>query len=125
MPEEIKKLICITCPMGCSLGVTVDGDAVVSVDGNQCKRGLEYAQNELVDPRRMVTSTVRVRGGAHPLVPVYTSAPLPKGLIFALLTELRCVDLEAPVELGQVVLEDFLDTGVDVLVSRDLDVRSV
>ncbi|MDY7041344.1 MAG: DUF1667 domain-containing protein [Chloroflexota bacterium] len=120
MAEEVTKIICITCPVGCTLEVTHEGKTVVEVDGNQCKKGVDYAEGELTDPRRMVTSTVRVQGGVHPLVPVYTAAPIPKPLIFSLLSELRRVELRAPVKVGQVVLGDALGTGVDVLASRNL-----
>jgi CxxC motif-containing protein len=117
---EKKNLICVTCPMGCTLEVTHDGDTVVEVAGNVCKRGRDYAQEELTDPRRMVATTVRVRGGIHPLVPVSTDAPFPKPRIADLLASLRQVELKAPVSLGQVVLENVLDSGVSVLASRDL-----
>jgi len=120
MAEETTKIICITCPMGCTLEVTHEGKTITKVEGEQCKRGKEYAQAELTDPRRMVTSTVKVKGGVHPLVPVYTAAPIPKPKIFDLLAELRKVELPAPVETGQKVLENALDTGIDVLASRNL-----
>jgi CxxC motif-containing protein len=120
MAEETTKIICITCPMGCTLEVTHDGKTVTKVEGEQCKRGKEYAQAELTDPRRMVTSTAKVKGGLYPLVPVYTAAPIPKPKIFDLLAELRKVELKAPVKAGQVVLGDALGTGIDVLASRDL-----
>ena len=124
MAEEVTKMICITCPVGCSLEVTHEGKTVIKVEGNQCKRGVEYAEAELTDPRRMVTTTVKVRGGVHPLVPVYTAAPIPKPLIFDLLSELRKVELQAPVQVGQVVLENALGSGVDVLASRNLPATS-
>lgn len=120
MAEEITKLICITCPVGCTLEVTHEGKTLIKVEGNQCKKGVDYAEGELTDPRRMVTSTVKVRGGVFPLVPVYTAAPIPEPLIFDLLAELRKVELQAPVKVGQVVLENALGTGVDVLASRNL-----
>ncbi len=120
MAEEMTKIICITCPMGCTLEVTHDGSTVTKVEGQQCKRGKEYAQAELTDPRRMVTSTVRVKGGVLPLEPVYTAAPIPKPMIFELLGELRKVELQAPVKVGDKVLENVLDTGIDILASRDL-----
>lgn len=113
-------MICITCPMGCALEVTHEGKTVTRVEGHSCKRGPKYAEAELTDPRRMVTSTVKVHGGVYPLVPVYTSAPIPKPLIFDLLRELRQVELVAPVKVGQVVLENALSTGIDVLASRNL-----
>ena len=70
-----EEMICITCPMGCTLQVTHEGETVLDVEGNTCPRGLEYVRRELTDPRRMVATTVRVEGGIHPLVPVYTAAP--------------------------------------------------
>jgi len=118
--SETTKLICITCPMGCTLEVTRQGETIVEVTGTGCKRGLAYAQAELTDPRRMVASTVRVRGGVHPLVPVYTDAPFPKPQILDLLAELRQVELEAPVRTGQVVLPRALGTDVNIRASRDL-----
>lgn len=120
MAEVTSNLICITCPMGCSLTVAHEGKTVLKVEGNQCKRGRDYAAQELSDPRRMVTTTVRVRGGLHPLLPVYTASPIPKPLIFALLNELRGIELRAPVLAGDTVLANALETGVDVLASRDI-----
>jgi len=123
MALEKKELICITCPMGCTLDVTHEGDTIVEVDGATCKRGENYAKEELTDPRRMVTTTVRVAGGLHPLVPVYTSAPIPKGRIFDLLEEIRKVEVKAPVKMGEAVLEDVVGTDVRVLASRDMPPR--
>jgi CxxC motif-containing protein len=120
MAEETGKMICITCPMGCTLEVTHDGKTITKVDGNQCKKGLGYAEGEITDPRRMVTTTVKVRGSRHPLVPVYTAAPIPKPLIFDLVKALRAMELDAPVRVGQVVVENALGTGVNILASRDM-----
>ncbi len=118
------ELICVTCPMGCPLQVTVEDGQVIAVEGQGCKRGLAYAQDEITDPRRVVTTTVRVRGGLHPLLPVYTARPFPKHNIFALLQELRQITVAAPVQAGQVILADALGTGIDVLASRDMPRRS-
>ncbi|HNT77505.1 MAG TPA: DUF1667 domain-containing protein [Anaerolineae bacterium] len=115
-----EKLICITCPMGCTLEATHEGSTVLNVEGNNCKRGAQYVQAELTDPRRMVATTVKVQGGVHPLAPVYTAAPFPKPRIFELLDALRRVEIAAPVQMGQVVLENALDTGINVLASRDM-----
>ncbi|MGD9030279.1 MAG: DUF1667 domain-containing protein [Anaerolineae bacterium] len=122
MARETTELICITCPMGCTLEVTHEGDTIVDVKGNTCKQGLDYAKEELTDPRRMVTTTVQVAGGLHPLLPVYTSGPIPKARIFDLLEEIRQVEVQAPVNIGDVVLESVVDTDVDVLASRDMPV---
>ena len=115
-----EKMICITCPMGCSIEVTREGETLLSVDGNTCPRGEAYVRRELTDPRRMVATTVRVKGGAHPLAPVYTAQAFPNPRLFELLEALRQVELEAPVAMGQVVLANALDTGIDVLASREM-----
>ena len=78
---ERKELICIGCPLGCNLTVEMDGVQVISVSGNTCKRGDDYARKELTDPRRIVTSTVPVMGGNLPVVSVKTASDIPKGKI--------------------------------------------
>lgn len=118
--NEKVKVICITCPKGCTLEVARDGKTTVSVEGAGCKRGAEYVAAETNDPRRMVATTVRVSGSLHPLLPVYTAKPFPKPLIKALLSEIREIHLKAPIKMGDVVLKDVLGTGVDVIASRDM-----
>mgnify|MGYP000193007504 CR=1 FL=1 len=115
-----EKMICITCPMGCALEVTHEGSTVLKVEGNTCKRGEQYVHAELTDPRRMVASTVKVQGGVHPLAPVYTAAPFPKPRIFELLDALRRIEVAAPVQMGQIVVENALGSGINVLASRDM-----
>lgn len=117
--EETVKVICITCPKGCTLDVTREGDTIVRVQSG-CKRGHEYVRRELVDPRRMVASTVRVRGGLHPLLPVTTSEPFPKPHIQELMAALRRVEVQAPVAMGQVILPDALGTGINIVASREI-----
>ncbi len=114
-----EKLICVTCPKGCTLIVTREGKTVLQVE-NGCKRGHDYARQELTDPRRMVASSVKVKGGIHPLMPVYTSAPFPKPRIPELLSALRKVELQTPVSLDEVVVADILGTGIDIRASREM-----
>jgi CxxC motif-containing protein len=118
--EETQSMICITCPKGCTLELTTDGTTLVRAKGG-CKRGHEYAERELKDPRRMVASTVRIENALHPLMPVYTSAAFPKGRIPELLTELRKIQLTAPIRMGQVLVKDICGTGIDILASRSAD----
>ncbi len=123
--EEIIKIICISCPQGCALEVTVEGKTITKVDGASCKQGKEYAKLEITDPRRMIASTVRVKNGFHPLVPVYTKMPIPKNLIRNVLEELREVELTAPVANGSVVIENVLGTGIDVITSREMPTSEI
>ena len=106
--------------MGCSVELTREGQTLLSVDGNTCKRGEDYVRRELTDPRRMVATTVKVKDGVHPLVPVYTEHAFPKPRIFELLDALRQVEIEAPVAMGQVVLANVLDTNINVIASREM-----
>jgi CxxC motif-containing protein len=122
--EELKKLICISCPQGCTLEVTVEGKTVLKVNGESCKHGIEYAEQEITDPRRMIASTVRVKNGFHPLVSVYTKMPIPKDMINNVLKELREVELTAPVTLGTIVIKNVFGTGIDVITSRDMPTRT-
>lgn len=117
--KQRKELICITCPMGCGLTVELEDDKVLSVSGNGCKRGLDYAAAEAVRPTWMLTTTVRVRGGASPLASVKTASPIPKELLMPSMEVLGRVTVEAPVRRGQVVLRNLLDCGVDVVATSE------
>ncbi len=118
--EQTTKMICITCPKGCTVDVTHDGATVLRTNAG-CKRGTEYIKKELSDPRRMVASTVRIRGAIHPLLPVHTAAPFPKPRLIDLMAELRSIEVHAPVKMGQVILENALETGIDIIASRDME----
>jgi CxxC motif-containing protein len=119
MPTIEEKVICVTCPKGCTLMVTREGNTIVKVE-NGCKRGHEYAKQELIDPRRMVATSVRIKGGIHPLMPVYTSAPFSKPRIQELLALIRETEVQAPVALDQVIIENALGSGVNIVASREM-----
>lgn len=119
METEIQRMICITCPKGCTLEIIRDGDVIVDVKAG-CKRGKDYAHAEMTDPRRMIASSIEIEGALHPLLPVYTSAPFPKPRIYELMQTLRATKVKAPVKMGDVVLEDVLDTGINIIASRDM-----
>lgn len=119
MPEK-RTFVCITCPVGCEIEALVEGDQLLQIEGNACRRGIDFVKEELTDPKRMLASTVQVRGGKLPLVPVRSSAPLPKPLLLDVAERLRDVVLEAPVEIHQVAIHDVLGTGVDIVTTRPL-----
>ena len=111
---ETKNIICINCPLGCPLTVTLDGGKVVSVSGNTCKRGEAYAVKEITAPARTVTSTVRVAGGERPVVAVRTKTDIPKDKIFDCMAVINTVEVPAPVRIG-----DVCGTGVDVVATAN------
>lgn len=115
------EFICINCPLSCSLELIEEDGEVLEVAGADCKIGERYAAEEFRDPRRVVTTTVRVKGGTLPLLPVRTIGSIPKRLVVDAVRALDRVEVEAPVEEGQVIYTDILDTGVNVISSRELD----
>ena len=117
---EQKELICIGCPLGCNLTVQMEGGNVVSVSGNTCKRGDDYARKEMTDPRRIVTSTVRVNGGRLPVVSVKTASDIPKNKIAECLLQLKGVEVSAPVKIGDVVLKNAAGTGVPFVATKEV-----
>lgn len=114
------NLICIGCPMGCSLDVTMENDKVVSVLGNTCRRGEDYARKELTNPTRIVTSTVRIKGEGKGVLPVKTQTDIPKDKIFACMKALQEIEVEPPIERGTVILENVAQTGVDIISTKRL-----
>lgn len=118
--QDQRHFICVVCPVGCTLEATVEDGELREVSGQACKRGLDFVREELTAPKRMLTTTVRVKGGALPLVPVRSSAPLPKELLLPVAALLRQITLEAPVREHQVIVANVLGTGIDIIASRDL-----
>ncbi len=117
---ETRELICIGCPLGCPLTVEMKGTEVVSVTGNTCPNGDRYARKEVTDPRRTVTSTVRVLGGSLPVVSVKTAQDIPKNKIFDCMQELATIRVKAPVQEGYVIVSNIANTGVSVIATKEI-----
>lgn len=112
-----RELICISCPKGCHLKVDEDS---LSVSGNSCPKGAEYGVNEVTNPVRIVTSTVKVNKGEAPVVPVKTEKAIPKGLIMKCMEEINKASISAPVKIGDVIIKNVLETGVDVVATKNV-----
>ena len=117
---EKRELICIGCPLGCLLTVTMDG-ADITVTGNTCKRGEIYAKKEVTNPTRVVTSSVHVKDGEIAMVSVKTKDDIPKDKIFACMEEIRAVSVPAPIHIGDVVIENCAGTGVPVIATKNVE----
>lgn len=114
-----RNLTCIVCPMGCQMIAEIEDGKVVSVAGNTCPRGKQYAIDECTNPQRTVTSTVRtVTGG---VVAVKTDSTIPKSLVFDAMREINRVCVELPVRIGDVVIENLLGTGANVVITANLE----
>ena len=120
MTEE-KNFICVSCPIGCGLNVTIEDGEVINVKGNNCPRGAAYAKTELKDPRRVFASTVRVKNGKLPVCPIRSKTPAPKGKLFEIAEEVAKLEVYAPIKIGQVLIHEVCGTDVDIVASRDLE----
>ncbi|ASJ10543.1 molybdopterin oxidoreductase [Thermococcus sp. P6] len=119
MSERKFKLTCIVCPLGCEVEVTMEDGRITKVEGCRCPRGRDYAIQEVTEPKRTVMSVVPVKGGKFPTVAVKSDRPVPKELIPKIMRELAGVELEAPVKVGEIVVENVLGTGANIVATRE------
>ena len=108
-----RNMICIGCPMGCDLTVTIENGKAVSVIGNGCAVGKRYAETEVCSPTRMVTSTAKTTDGMP--VPVKTRIPVPKDKIFDVIAAIKSVTVTLPISVGDVVIENAAGTGIEIV----------
>jgi CxxC motif-containing protein len=114
----IDRLTCVLCPVGCELEVCGSGSSDVQVIGNQCDKGIPFAVEEVLHPKRNLATSVPVRGTAAMMVSVRLSGPVPREMLFPILAEIARLRPEAPVRRGQVLIAGVLGTGVDVIATR-------
>jgi CxxC motif-containing protein len=113
-----KELICIICPSGCRIHVSYNDGNLQGISGFGCSKGREYAEEEVISPRRTLTTSVRVLGSNMPLLSVRTDKPIPKNQIFEAMREISKITVRAPVEVGDIVLKGLLNSDVNVIATR-------
>lgn len=114
------KLVCINCPRGCQLNVeNVDGE--IKVTGNFCPRGEQYAINEMTNPLRTLTTTISIVSDKYERLPVMSSNPIPKDLVIDAMKALKNVEVKAPIKLGEVVVQNILGLGIDIVASKSIN----
>ena len=117
-----EEMACIVCPMSCHLLVGLDKDGqVVSVTGNTCRRGEDYARQELTSPTRILTSTVKLEGGLYRRLPVITSGNIPGNKMKDVMREINKVSTSAPVQIGNIIIENVCGLGVNIIASRTME----
>ncbi|QNO14625.1 DUF1667 domain-containing protein [Alkalicella caledoniensis] len=114
-----KEMICIACPIGCHLSVMEENGNYL-VEGNQCPRGEKYGLKEVINPTRMITTTVKITGAHFKRLPVKSSEPIPKKEIFRFMCFLDTVEVKSPIKKGETVIKDILGLGIDVVSSRSM-----
>ena len=117
----IKNIVCIECPKSCLLSVDIENCRVIKVEGNQCPKGEKYAVQEAENPVRILTSAVLAEGLSLKIVPVRTDRPIPKTNIMSAMDEIKKIKLKNPVLTGDVIAENFMGLGINLIVTRQAD----
>lgn len=115
-----KEITCIMCPAGCRVRVTLRDGNIISMSGNACQQGETYARQEITEPRRVVMSVVRCIGGDLPTVAIKTAEAVPKQAMRRVMQALTEVTVEAPIDVGDVVVENVAGLDVDVVATRSV-----
>ncbi len=119
LPEGFKDIRCIVCPTGCLVHVeNINGELII--EGHSCKRGEEYAREEFVAPKRILTTTMRVEKGFLPLIPVRSDNPIPKERIDEALKLIAKTQTKAPIKMGDILIKNVLGLEINIIASRDL-----
>ena len=119
------ELSCIVCPMSCLITIEQNDDTkeIISITGNTCNRGEQYARNELTHPMRQLTSTVSIKNALYKRLPVILSGEIPKEKMFEVMDEIHKTIVEAPVRMGDTVIADVCGLSVNVIASRSMDAK--
>ncbi|MCR8744623.1 DUF1667 domain-containing protein [Romboutsia lituseburensis] len=116
----MANITCIVCPMGCPLVVTKTDDGY-KVEGNTCKRGEKYGVEELTNPKRVITSTVKLEKSYLNLLPVKTQDSIPKDMMFEIMEVLDTIKVSAPINVGDVIVENILNTGINIVSAKTVE----
>ncbi len=114
-----KKMVCISCPIGCLLETEIENGKVINLTGNKCEKGLAYATQEVENPSRILTSTVVAEGLNLKMLPVRTSQPIPKTKLFEAMEEINKIIVNKPIKVGDVLVKNFMNLGIDIIATRE------
>jgi CxxC motif-containing protein len=113
------RLTCLLCPIGCELDVEIEGERL-EVRGHQCAKGIDFASEEILRPKRNLAASVPLRGAANRMVSVRLSGRVPRELLFPILAEIARLRPSAPVRRGDILIPNVLGSGVDVIATRSV-----
>jgi len=121
METETREIVCILCPIACEVNVEIVNGEVAKIENAQCKRGKDFSVQEVRSPERDFFTTIRVRGGKIPVLSVRSTGPVAKNMLMAIASELANVTVVAPVKLGDVVVKNILNLGIDIVATKDVE----
>jgi len=120
MGTEKKHFTCVTCPVGCEVDVELQNDNIISIKGNKCDKVKEFVLQELKEPMRVLTTTVRIEGAKYAMLPVRTDKPIPKRLFTQVIEQLASIDLQAPVHISDIIVQDVAGSGANIVATRTM-----
>jgi len=118
--KDEREIICVVCPNSCRLTVWKDSEDNVNIIGNQCARGITYGESEYLNPVRMVITTMRIEGASYPVIPVRSEQPISRSLIFQAIKLINQQVCQAPVKMGDILIENILGTKISIIASRSM-----
>jgi len=117
---KAKEIICIVCPKGCHTWVS-EKNGRVDIQGAKCKKGIEYVRNEYIRPVRFLTTTLAVEGADIQRLSVRTNGKIHRELLIPCIEYLKTRKVFPPVRVGEVIVENLLGTGVDLVSTNELE----
>ena len=120
MAIEKRHFVCVVCPIGCEIDVVHDGGKIISMEGNKCEKSEEFVSQELIEPMRILTTTVRIQGARWAVIPVRSDKAVPKRSFPCIMKQLGRIRLQAPVNMLDVVMRDILNTGANIIATRTM-----
>jgi len=118
--SKIYRFTCIVCPLGCYVEAELEGKDL-RIHGCKCPRGEEWVRSEIFEPKRVLMSVIRVKNGVYPVVSVKTDRPVPKDRISQIMKFLSNLEIYAPVSIGQVIVKNVLNTGANIVATREVE----
>lgn len=115
-----SKLVCTACPKGCEIKIVEQGLGGYNIEGNCCETGRKYAEQEIINPARIFTTTVKINNALIKRLPVRSKEAVPKNQMIELMKTVKTIETEAPIKQGEVIIENILDTGIDIIASKSI-----
>ena len=114
-----KNITCIACPRGCLLTVSGEAEDLI-ISGNECMKGTEYGRQEILEPLRMLTTTVRTTHPVYTRLPVRLSREVPLEQIPEFMKVINQVCVSRTCIPGDVMAVNLLESEVDLIATGEL-----
>ncbi len=111
------ELTCTNCPRGCTLEVIIEDGKIISLSGNRCEKGEEFAISEITAPKRSITSTVKTTSVHFPRAAVRTTEKIPVEQLFIVMEKINHYVLDHDCRCGEILIPHIYGE-VDLIVTQ-------